>query len=120
MLNQTTLQDLLFIYSSLPTLISLKVDPLREFKGAHGRARSKARRTRGPENSYRGPPWPFSVSLVLMAFLLAFPLAPWISLKGSSFQEVSGKCWLISFGFRLAFQPGWLVLRAVTFVENNR
>ena len=32
----------------LLSLISLKVDPLREFQGAQGRARRKTRRTRGP------------------------------------------------------------------------
>ena len=30
------------------TNISIKVDPLREFQGAQGRAIRKARRTRGP------------------------------------------------------------------------
>ena len=63
-------------------LISLEVYPMREFQGAQGRARRKARRTRDHKVGLV-PRSLFYLSLVLLAFLLALPLAPWNSLMGS-------------------------------------
>ena len=61
---------------------------LMEFQGGQGRARRKARKTRGPSKALGGlPPFLFHLSLVLLAFLLALPWPPWTSSSYIAFRK---------------------------------
>ena len=68
---------------------------MREFQGAQGRGRRKARSTGKPKTfkQLEGSPLALlNLSLVLLAFLLALPWPPWNSLKPPQDDLCQGGC----------------------------